>query len=503
MAFMREILGVEYTWDLMDAMAQSVRVNRRTAVAGCHDSSKTFTAAGLAWWWVCCFAPAKVVVTSPKEDQIRKAFWVDLKTLYEESRVAIGGEMMSLEWRSAHPDTGIFGMTARKDTGGDGSSGMQGYKSPRLLLIMDEAVGIDRAIFESAIGLLGSHGSRWLAMANPTNPACGFHDCWLSGSGWNCINISAFDTPNIRLGKDVNPYTPNQEWLAEMRRYPGEGTPSWDARVLGRFPKTAIDTLIGIEDLDMACDRKPVPIESGCVPETWVGVDLAAQGDDRSAIVVIRNNEIAHLEASQETDLMTFADHALGVAEDYGIPKAEAHRISIDSGGLGEGVLSYMRRLGWHVNGENFGRKARNPDRFYLRRMEMWWGVRDWLRSDAALVKVTQMERRMLESDLCGCKVKREPHAGFDVLKLEPKIKMKERLGHSPDIGDAVALALAWRTKGAPLNWSSFAGRREEENLNPRVAGPYPEDRSHPGHDRYLKKQGFYGQDHKADFYGE
>lgn len=29
---------------------------------------------------------------------------------------------------------------------------------------------------------------------------------------------------------------------------------------------------------------------------------------------------------------------------------------------------------------------------------------------------------------------------------LEPKKSMKKRLGHSPDHGDALALAIAWRT---------------------------------------------------------
>ena len=171
--------------------------------------------------------------------------------------------------------------------------------------------------------------------------------------------------------------------------------------------------------------------------------------------------------------------------------------------GLGLGVLDYLRRLGWHVNGEDFGSKARKPERCHLRRTELWYGVRDWLRSDAALSNTTPSEHRLLESDLCGCKVTLEPRAGHDVFILEKKVKMKERLGYSPDVGDAVALALAWKTRGAPLNWSSLAGPVEKANDNPRIAGPYPEDRSHPGHARFLKKQGFYGSERKADFYGE
>jgi hypothetical protein len=507
-AFMREILGVNYVWPLMETLANSVRDNRRTAVAGCHDSSKTFTAAALAWWWVCCFQPAKVIITSPKEEQLKAVFWADLRTLYHESRVPLGGDMLALEWRSAFPDTAIYGMTARKDTGGEGSSGMQGYKSPRLLLIMDEAVGIDRAFFDSAKGLLGAKGCRWLALANPTNPNCGFRDCWRHDSGWNTINISAFDTPNILAGEDVNPYTPNTIWLEEMRKDPGEGTPGWDSRVLGRFPTAGINTLISIADLDGACERPPVQVPGYEQQETFVGVDLAGEGDDYSVIAVVRNDALVELEWFQQPDLTRVADRAIEMASAWGIPKADAWKVSVDKTGFGLGAFNYMGRVGWYVNGEDFGSNPMREDRYYNRRTELWAGVRDWLRSDARLKGIKPNWRQRLESDLCGCTVEKRPKKGVTVFNLEKKEFMKKRLGHSPDHGDALSLAVAWRTRSPALYHPSdlLEAKYASHEENPRIATAHPEDRDHPGHAAFVRKhRDFYEEREPLDtgFYGE
>ena len=500
-AFMQEILGVEYVWPLMHEMAESVRDNPRTAVAGCHSSSKTFTAACLAWWWIACFAPAKVVITSPKLEQLRDVFWAELRARYERSRVPIGGELLMLHWKSGHPDTFIAGFTARKDTGADGATSMQGYKSPRLLLIMDEAVAIDRAFFTSAPGILTYPENRWLALANPTNPNCGFRDCWRSGSGWNTININAFDTPNLRENRIVNPHLPNAEWVDLMRAQYGEGSPSWDARVLGRFPSAAIDTLIGIADLEMAFGREPVPPSPGSRGKPWIGVDVARQGDDLSAIAVLRDDELVHLEWFQIPDLVKVSGEVLRVAHDFGIQSPDAHRVSVDATGMGWGVVDTLKANGWHVNAEDFGTSPRDETRFYDRRTELWNGVRDWLRSSASLSRCGVEWRRKLEADLCGCTVDPgRPKGGKTVLKLEKKSDMKKRLGHSPDIGDALALALAWRSRRRSLF--------DEIHRKPVLSGTMPRGipYEHPAETRereVRRKPEFYDSGSGRGFYDD
>lgn len=65
----------------------------------------------------------------------------------------------------------------------------------------------------------------------------------------------------------------------------------------------------------------------------------------------------------------------------------------------------------------------------------------------ACLANLSPAERRRLEADLPGVTYKVEARGSRTVQILEKKSEMKRRLGRSPDNGDALALALADRTR--------------------------------------------------------
>ena len=110
-----------------------------------------------------------------------------------------------------------------------------------------------------------------------------------------------------------------------------------------------------------------------------------------------------------------------------------------------------MRELiGELVEPVNFGERAFEPERFRNRRAEMWDKMREWL-GDKAGVDIPDDDH--LHKDLCA--PTRGPGAThFDSsgrLVLEPKDKIKERLGSSPDLGDAAALTFAIEMSSAAV----------------------------------------------------
>ena len=442
-AFFREVLGVTGIWPGMVSMAESVRDNRETAVAGCHSSSKTFTAACLAWWWVICFQPAKVVTTAPGGRQVGDVLWAEIRERYRLARIPLGGEMMprAPSWR-LNDRTFMTGFSTTEDTGG-GATKAQGYKSPNLLLIMDEAVVIARGLWESSTGILTFPHNHALAIANPTDPASEFARCWRRGSGWNTINLDALATPNLVAGKVVHPHLPTAEWVDGMRRKFGEDSPAFDARVRGRFPSSSIDTLITLADLANAYEREPA------LGVLSIGVDVARFGDDLTTIYGVSGGSIVFREAYQGQDTVFTAGRVIEVAGELGLDPSKAHLLAVDDTGLGGGVTDHLRACGWSVSAENFGSKARDETTHANRRTELWMTLRDWLRDSATLSELAPEARRDLEADLPGTKFKYRPDSR---MILEPKADMKKRLGHSPDHGDALALALAWRTKPEPIS---------------------------------------------------
>ena len=108
--------------------------------------------------------------------------------------------------------------------------------------------------------------------------------------------------------------------------------------------------------------------------------------------------------------------------------------VFIDAG-QGQGVIDRARQLGHDVSEVHFGGRALRHDIYANRRMEMWAGLRDWLRAGGSIP-----DDPALKSDLST------PVYGFDAagrMLLESKDKIKERLGRSPDLADALALTFA------------------------------------------------------------
>lgn len=131
------------------------------------------------------------------------------------------------------------------------------------------------------------------------------------------------------------------------------------------------------------------------------------------------------------------------------IDKIRPDAVCIDVGGNGAGVYDNLLEFGYGdiIHAINFGSKpiGRGPtgDELYLnRRAEMYDNLRHWLESEGG---VQIPDDDSLQMDLTAAKM--GPGATRyntnNELVLEEKAKIKERLGFSPDLGDALALCFA------------------------------------------------------------
>ena len=107
----------------------------------------------------------------------------------------------------------------------------------------------------------------------------------------------------------------------------------------------------------------------------------------------------------------------------------------IDEVGIGAGVVDRLRQLRYDVIGVNGQRTATDETKYSNKRTEMWCLMKDWLDAGGSIP-----EDRELKEHLCG------PEFGYDGKgrrQLEHKEDLKERLGESPDAGDALAMSFA------------------------------------------------------------
>ncbi len=176
-----------------------------------------------------------------------------------------------------------------------------------------------------------------------------------------------------------------------------------------------------------------------------IGVDPARGGRDKTGIIDRQGRRAgAHV-----CKRVNFGEDAMAVAGHVVHLRNELRRehdtiyIVIDATGLGGPIYDRLREQLPHeqIIGVNFGERADNSDRYLNRRSEMYDKMREWF-ADPAGVQVPDSDE--LHGDLTA--IVRGPGATrFDSagrLVLEAKDHVRERLGFSPDLSDALALTL-------------------------------------------------------------
>lgn len=215
------------------------------------------------------------------------------------------------------------------------------------------------------------------------------------------------------------------------------------------FNAESDDVLIPIDVVRAAASREYRETDYAAAP-VILGVDVARFGGDQS--VIFRRQGLVAF-----PPIVIRGINNMDLADRVAVQVAEQHpaAVFIDQGN-GTGVIDRLRQLGHQVVEVPFGARAIDLDHFANRRAEMWWLMGDWLKTGGAIPPDP-----VLQSDLSA------PTYGFNAAGkrlLESKDKIKERLGRSPDLADALALTFASpvhvpsrHSLGAPKPYDPFA----------------------------------------------
>jgi len=290
--FVEKILGC-HAWSKQLEILEAVRDNRRTAVRSAHGVGKTRAAAYAALWWLHNHPRSRVVTTAPTWAQVEELLWREIRTIHGESRVPLDGEPHLTKLEIA-TDWVALGMST------DQPERFQGHHAESLLLVVDEASGVDQEIYSAAEGFMTAANARVLLIGNPTRSSGQFHDAFHGERKlWKCLHISAFDCPDFTgeaVPDDVAGKLTSKVWVQERRDAGWEGTPAWDIRVLGEFSTTTPGALWTSEAINAGrVERHPDLVE------IVTAIDPAAtskKGSDSTGIVV------AGLDAAGEAYLL-------------------------------------------------------------------------------------------------------------------------------------------------------------------------------------------------------
>lgn len=417
--FVRRVLGFD-PWEKQVEVLNAVRDHRRVAVRACHGVGKTKVAAWVALWFLYCYRNSKVITTAPTWHQVENLLWREIHAAHAASRIPLGGKILQTQIELGKQWFALGLSTDKPER-------FQGFHAENILLIVDEASGVDHRIFEAAEGFLTSPGAKLMLIGNPTQLSGEFYNAFRSPL-YHKIHISAFDSPNLKAGKVVRPYLVTPEWVEEKRIQWGEDSPMWYSRVLGEFPEQGDDTLIPLAWIE-AAQRRWSEIPPGEPVE--LGVDVARYGSDSTVIILRRGDRAEVVKILREQDTMQVAGAVIDALRSTGATVAK-----VDAVGVGAGVVDRLRELGTPVMEMQAGESSSDPQRFANARAEWYWAIRERFQTgDIAIPPDDE-----LAAQLANLKYKFDSRGR---IMIESKDEMKRRGLPSPDKADALVLAFA------------------------------------------------------------
>ena len=459
--FIEQRLG-ETIWSKQREILQSLMDNKRTSVSACHAPGKSFLAARIVAYWSTVYpaGTTKVISTSTTFRQVKNVLWPHIRRLQTEHELP--GRTIATEWKIGNE------LVAEGIKPPDNSeASLNGYHSPNMLIVVDEAGGIAPSFGRDLEALTTGMNTRMLVVGNPPVDEEG---TWFEGVCnsplYNHIEISAYDTPNF-TGEETGqcgscpPGVPphpvanhlvDRDWVEGLRAEFGEDSPFFQARVLAKFPKDNTAKALPISWLELAMKN---PLDDGDQAPIRLGVDVASDGGDEFVIAKADGPKVGIEYTSSGAD----NENAVAVAGKVkdAILEAEAEhdrrgipqpvRVKIDAIGVGWGVVSILQQ--WKderlfradIIGVNVAEKARDSTKFSNQRAEMWWNLR-------TLIQPSQgdgEQQVFLDIDMKVLKQLNGPMyvtSSSGKIQIEKKADMKKRGMTSPDRAEALLLAV-------------------------------------------------------------
>lgn len=434
--FVREVFGVEpdeWQRDALELLGGEHNARRRLCMKACTGPGKSATLAWLGWHRLACFASQgehpKGAALSITRDNLSDNLWAELSKWQQRSEFlkAAFTWTKSTIYANDHPETWFLSARSfSKDADAEAiGRALSGLHSQYPFILLDETgdmpVSVGRAAQQIFTGM--PMDAAIIQAGNPTSTSgLLYESCTKAAEAWDIITITADPkdpkrTPRVSV-----------EHAQEMIDSYGRENPWVMATILGLFPPTGFNSMIGPHDVDAAMKRHYEIHQFQGAPIV-LGGDVARQGDDQSVIARRQGRVAFPLRAMRIPDTMLVATQ---FAMDYTEHKADAMFVD-ETGGYGAGVIDAMRMRGFEVIGIQFGGKP-NDYRYFNKRSEMLFELCKWIKEGGALP-----DDRELKEELCAMTYVFQG----DKFRVVEKELIKAEIGRSPDKADALALTFA------------------------------------------------------------
>lgn len=376
------------------------------AIACCGVGSGK--SAGLAIWLVmqCCQKPGiRGIMVAQTHDALKKALLSEIRAFCDWAHI----DYTIQNRREVHFANGshIFGYSAENPTAVLGLSEIA-------LLAIDEAAYIPEEMYNYCRDRM--RGSKYKSMtrliSSPNSLA--------KVNNWFGNLVKKYPSKVIYASSLDNRFS-SDEYKAELKERYQEGTNLYRQQVMGE-----------IVDSDVASQiifRHEFPLEKrDNGKDHWFGMDASGVGADSDMYVVI--DKFGMVDYIEKVEASTQQKAGI-VSMLYDKYKVKYGNIDM-TGGYGQGVYDLSKDKNLPISGINFAQKALDLDKYPNARTEIYLELAKAIKQGFWVNDIVKEE--MLAQALFI------NNRGLG--QLVPKEDVKKILGHSPDLCDAVALAV-------------------------------------------------------------
>ena len=467
--FAADILGLQLA-DTQRDMLRSVTQHKNVVVQSGNGVGKSYAVAVLCLAFLYCNPRGSVMLTSGSYQQMESTVWSEMKSLLKQAREGgfpLPGRIKEAQPRiefEEHPSKAFRAISSTHP------ESLEGRHAEAMLVIVDEAdkPDVGQKVIESARSSVTDGNDRFLVIGNPPRSEANSMYDLLVDKNYHTINFSSFDSHNVRVeaGLADGDTIPGLVGLEQLREdyalwntdeFPGveeamshvttdedgilrptkDGLDErWVRRRLGAIPDAGTEAVRPFYADDVAGAEARDPADVAAPDYSSFGVDIARGGDDRTVVIGVtdtRADVLVNVEApGDHRRNKRLIQDALG---DTTAP------VIVDAVGEGSGVADELDTE-YNITRFKGGANAREPEKYYNQRAEALGKLGEWLDDGAIgrgsdLASELRAGARHIEFEE---KSTRSAQAWTATSKSE--LKQSDRMGRSPDLLDALSLAV-------------------------------------------------------------
>jgi hypothetical protein len=438
-AFVQDIIGANPEPE-QAAFLSAMVDHRFITIKSGHGIGKSAGESWAALWFMRTRPNAKVACTAPTGHQLDDVLWPEIGKWLKKSLLNGAFEYLKTKlWMKGYEETWFCVPHSCSKP-----ENLQGMHGENMFFIVDEASGVPKENFEVIEGALTNEGAYLLLAGNPTLITGTFYDSFHRDR-----KLYKTFTFNAETSKLVSP-----DYCERIALKFGKESDVYLVRVLGDFPRGNPDSLIRLDEIEPAINRK---VEEGGIIE--IGVDPARYGNNMSVICSRRGRkclgfkEFSGINTPRLTGEVSLVVKELRKEYDYyemdketWTRKMKKIRVKVDDTGIGGGVTDQLQlveeSMGIEVIPVNNGGKSYDPD-YFNKGAQLWGNIKN------ILPEISIPDDDELIMQFTGRKYRINPADG--TIMLERKEDMEKRGLVSPDKADALSLAFSDETRRMPI----------------------------------------------------